>query len=103
MRQEASSSVPEIARQRLCQDMIEMLRAQQRGDLIIEEFAHFTNEELENIVQYLSRERNMPKQERMFTISGNNTGLSCPFKPTFCQEEGSCKGCQIFLDWREKS
>ncbi len=56
MRQEASPSVPEIARQRLCQEMIQMLRAQQRGELIIEEFAHFTNEELENIVRYLLKE-----------------------------------------------
>ncbi len=56
MSQEARPSVPEVERKRLCQEMIKMLRAQQRGELIIEEFAHFTNEELENIVQYLLRE-----------------------------------------------
>jgi len=56
MRQEASPSVPAFGRKRLCLDMIKMLRSHQRGELIIEEFAHFTNEELENIVQYLLRE-----------------------------------------------
>ena len=56
MRQEASSSVPEVNGKRLCQEMIKILRAQQRGALIIEEFAHFTNEELENIVQFLLKE-----------------------------------------------
>ena len=44
----------------------------------------------------------MAKQERIFSPSENNKGLMCPFKTTLCQEEGSCKGCQIFLDWREK-
>jgi len=44
----------------------------------------------------------MSRQEGLFCVSGNNQGLTCPFKPTLCQEEGSCKGCQIFLDWREK-
>jgi len=43
----------------------------------------------------------MPKQERIFTPSGNNKGLMCPFKPTLCQEEGSCKECQIYLDWQK--
>ena len=56
MSQEARSSVLQVERKSLCQEMIKMLRAQQRGALIIEEFAHFTNEELENIVQYLLRE-----------------------------------------------
>ena len=54
MRKEAR--VIEVERNRLCREMIKMLRAQQRGELLIEEFAHFSNEELENIIQYLLRE-----------------------------------------------
>ena len=38
----------------------------------------------------------MPKDERMFTMSGNNKGMWCPFKPILCQE-GYCHGCQIYL------
>ena len=56
MSQEARLSTLKSAKKSLCLDMIKMLRAQQGGTLIIEEFAHFTNEELENIVQYLLRE-----------------------------------------------
>ena len=56
MEQEARPLILEIERKRLCQELIKMLRAQQRGELIIEEFAHFTNEELENIIQFLLRE-----------------------------------------------
>ncbi|MBA7609591.1 hypothetical protein ES703_16782 [subsurface metagenome] len=56
MSQEDRSPVLQVERKNLCQEMIKMLRAQQRGELIIEEFAHFTNEELESIVQYLLRE-----------------------------------------------
>lgn len=37
----------------------------------------------------------------MFTISGNNKGLRCPFKSNICQE-GFCMTCQIYLDWREQ-
>ena len=52
--------VPRFVRKRttikLCRDMIDMLRAQQRKDVIIEEFAHFTNDELESIVQYLQKQ-----------------------------------------------
>ena len=43
----------------------------------------------------------MPEQERRFSISGNNKGLWCPFKPIFCQE-GHCLECQIYLDWLQK-
>jgi len=40
----------------------------------------------------------MPNRERIFSISSNNKGLPCPFKPILCQE-GYCHGCQIYLDW----
>ena len=50
-----SPPVPRLIRRRLCMDMIKMIRAQQRGELIIEEFAHFSKEQLENIVQYLQK------------------------------------------------
>lgn len=38
---------------------------------------------------------------RIFSISANNKGLACPFKPTLCQE-GYCEGCQIYLDWQKR-
>lgn len=42
------------------------------------------------------------KGERTFSVSSNNKGLPCPFKPILCQE-GYCHGCQIYLDGlREK-
>ena len=37
---------------------------------------------------------------RIFSISGNNKGLACPFKPVLCQE-GYCHDCQIYLDWQK--
>ncbi len=40
------------------------------------------------------------KLERVFSISGNNKGLLCPFKPGVCQA-GYCEDCQIYLDWQE--
>jgi len=49
--------------------------------------------------------KNMLKQERIFRISGNNKGLTCPFKGILCQDESSCPVCPIYLDWlrlREK-
>jgi len=42
-----------------------------------------------------------PKQQGLFSISGNNKGLQCPFKPILCQE-GYCDQCQIYLDWQEQ-
>ena len=48
--------------------------------------------------------RNMLKQERVFRISGNNKGLTCPFKGILCPG-GYCPVCPIYLDWlklREK-
>ena len=47
----------------------------------------------------------MPKAvvlERMFSISGNNKGLMCPFKPTTLCQEGYCTDCQIYLDWQKR-
>ena len=44
----------------------------------------------------------MNKDERIFSIAGNNKGLWCPFKSIFCQE-GYCQECQIYLDWQEKN
>jgi len=45
-------------------------------------------------------EDNMPKERRVFSISGGNKGLLCPFKSTICQE-GFCHECQIYLDWQK--
>jgi len=36
--------------------MIEELRAQQRQELIVEEFVRFTNEEVESVIRYLQKE-----------------------------------------------
>ena len=36
--------------------MIEELRAQQRNELIVGEFTHFTNEEVESVIRYLQKE-----------------------------------------------
>lgn len=44
---------------------------------------------------------NIAKEERIFSISGNNKGLWCPFKPLICQQEGNCHRCQIYLDWQK--
>jgi len=38
--------------------------------------------------------------DRVFSVSGNNKGLNCPFQPIICQS-GYCEECQIFLDWQE--
>jgi len=48
--------VAKRARRSLCFNMIKMLRAQQRKDLIIEEFAHFNNDQLEDIIKYILKE-----------------------------------------------
>lgn len=42
----------------------------------------------------------MLEVERVFSISSNNKGLPCPFKPILCQE-GYCHGCLIYLDWQK--
>jgi len=42
-----------------------------------------------------------PKREGLFWVSGNNEGLTCPFKPLIC-ERGYCHQCQIYLDWQKK-
>jgi len=42
----------------------------------------------------------MPKQKRIFSLSQNNKGLACPFKPTpYPCQKGFCSDCQIYLDW----
>jgi len=43
----------------------------------------------------------MNETRRIFSVSGNNKGLPCPFKTILCQE-GYCSECQIYLDWRKK-
>jgi len=43
----------------------------------------------------------MPKEERIFSISGNNKGLLCPFKLILCLE-GYCHQCQIYFDWQKE-
>ena len=48
--------VPRYFRKKLYLDMIEALRAQQRKEVIVEEFAHFTNEEVESVIRYLQKE-----------------------------------------------
>ena len=48
--------VPRYFRRKLYRDMIEELRAQQRKELIVEEFARFTNEEVESVIRYLLKE-----------------------------------------------
>jgi len=40
-------------------------------------------------------------KERVFSISGDNKGLQCPFQPIICQN-GYCEDCQIYLDWQER-
>jgi len=45
--------------------------------------------------------KDMPEQQRIFTISGNNKCLLCPFISNLCNE-GYCEGCQIYLDWQKK-
>ena len=42
------------------------------------------------------------KQKRIFSTTGNNKGLWCPFKPILCQE-GYCIGCQIYLERNGKN
>ena len=42
----------------------------------------------------------MPRQKRIFSLSQNNKGLACPFKPTpYPCQKGFCSDCQIYLDW----
>lgn len=48
--------VPRYFRKRLYLDMIETLRAQQRGEVGVAEFARFTNEEVESVIRYLQKE-----------------------------------------------
>ncbi len=38
--------------------------------------------------------------DRVFSVSGNNKGLRCPFKTGICQN-GYCEECQIYLDWQK--
>lgn len=45
--------------------------------------------------------KDMPEQQRIFTLSGNNKGLLCPFILSLC-EASCCEGCQIYLDWQKK-
>ena len=46
-----------------------------------------------------SYETNMLKA-RIFSISGDNKGMCCPFRPIICQN-GYCEECQIYLDWQK--
>ena len=48
--------VPRYFRRKLYRDMIEELRAQQRGEVIVVEFVRFTNEEVESVIRYLQKE-----------------------------------------------
>lgn len=40
---------------------------------------------------------NTAKQQRVFSPSVNNKGLTCPFQAVICQE-GYCYQCQVYLD-----
>ncbi|MBU0777449.1 hypothetical protein KKF82_04235 [Patescibacteria group bacterium] len=48
--------VPRYFRKRLYRDMIDELRAQQRGEMVVTEFVRFTNEEVESVIRYLLKE-----------------------------------------------
>ena len=48
--------VPRYFRKKLYRDMIEELRAQQRGEAVVAEFTRFNNEEVENVIRYLLKE-----------------------------------------------
>jgi len=44
--------------------------------------------------------KDMPEQQRIFTIPGNNKDLLCPFMSSLCQDS-FCETCQIYLDWQK--
>ncbi|MBA7619253.1 hypothetical protein ES703_26590 [subsurface metagenome] len=44
--------------------------------------------------------RNMPKQEGLFRVAGNNGGLACPFEPIVCRRK-YCDDCEIYHDWQK--
>lgn len=48
--------IPRYFRKKLYLDMIEELRAQQRGEVGVQEFVRFTNEEVESVIRYLQKE-----------------------------------------------
>ena len=44
--------------------------------------------------------RNVPKQEGLFKVSGNNWGLACPFEPIVCRR-GYCDFCETYHEWQK--
>ncbi|GAI87998.1 unnamed protein product [marine sediment metagenome] len=48
--------VPRYFRKKPYLDMIGALRAQQRGEVVVEEFVRFTNQEVESVIRYLQKE-----------------------------------------------
>ncbi len=54
---------------------------------------------IQEIITYLKSGRRVLHEGRTFSLSGDNTGLMCPFKLVFC-DEGYCQKCQTFHDWR---
>ncbi len=60
-----------------------------------------TLEAMPTSVVLATREGGENMTTRTFSITGNNKGLWCPFKPVFCQK-GYCLECQIYLDWLQE-
>lgn len=44
--------------------------------------------------------KSMVGQRKVFSIEGDNRGLSCPFKAMVCGE-GYCSKCQVYSDWEK--
>ena len=54
---------------------------------------------IQSIITYLQSGGQVLHEGRTFSLSGDNTGLMCPFKLVSC-DEGYCQKCQKFHDWR---
>jgi len=54
---------------------------------------------IQSIITYLDSGGRVHHEGQTFSLSGDNTGLMCPFKLVSC-DEGYCQKCQKFHDWR---
>ena len=54
---------------------------------------------IQSIITYLKSGGRVLHEGLTFSLSGDNTGLMCPFKLISC-DEGYCQKCQTFHDWR---
>ena len=52
------------------------------------------------IITYLEGGVEILKIGRTFILSGDNKGLTCPFKEVVCQV-GYCEKCETYLSWRQ--